>query len=54
MDLQKIREMESELKRLAKLLKCGMFEVAARAEALINRIKLLKKERDRLWTLVMR
>jgi hypothetical protein len=54
MDLKKILEMESELKRLATLLKCGIFEVADRAEKLINRIELLQKERDELWTLVTR
>jgi hypothetical protein len=48
MDLQKIREMESELKGLARLLKCGIFEVADRVKKLINRIELLQKERDEL------
>ena len=51
MDIIKVQETERELKRMAKLLKCGIFEVSGRVEALINRINLLEKERDRLWIL---
>jgi hypothetical protein len=40
--------MEMELKKMAKLFKCGIFEVAEKAEKLINNIRKLERERNRL------
>ena len=47
-DLQVVQDNETELKRLAKLLKCGIFDVAETYEKVINHIKNLEIERDEL------
>ena len=47
-EIKQYQETEKELKKLAKLLKCGIFEVAETLEKLINHIEKLEQERNSL------